>query len=65
MKALADQIRELDGIEVSARVIGVRGLMVEVQDLSTPCRRRPVLIETGQAPSIPCEVVDFPAPMRC
>ena len=30
MKALADQIRELDGIEVYGRVIGVRGLMVEV-----------------------------------
>src|SRR5438128_2698004 len=30
MKALADQISELDGIEVYGRVIGVRGLMVEV-----------------------------------
>ena len=28
MKALAEQINELDGIEIYGRVVGVRGLMV-------------------------------------
>ena len=30
MKALAEQIKELDGVEIYGRVVGVRGLMVEV-----------------------------------
>ncbi len=30
MKALAEQINEIDGVEVYGRVVGVRGLMVEV-----------------------------------
>jgi flagellum-specific ATP synthase len=60
MKALADQIRELDGIEVYGRVIGVRGLMVEVAGpIHTMSVGARVLIETGHAPSIPCEVVGF------
>src|SRR5882724_5470832 len=60
MKALADQIRELDGIEVYGRVIGVHGLMVEVAGpIHTMSVGARVLIETGQAPSIPCEVVGF------
>src|SRR5439155_63188 len=60
MKALADQIRELDGIEVYGRVIGVRGLMVEVAGpIHTMSVGARVLIETGQAPSIPCEVGGF------
>jgi flagellum-specific ATP synthase len=60
MKALADQIRELDGIEVYGRVIGVRGLMVEVAGpIHTMSVGARVLIETGQPPSIPCEVVGF------
>jgi flagellum-specific ATP synthase len=64
MKALADQIRELDGIEVYGRVIGVRGLMVEVAGpIHTMSVGARVLIETGQetnqGPSIPCEVVGF------
>jgi len=60
MKALADQIRELDGIEVYGRVIGVRGLMVEVAGpIHTMSVGARVLIETGQAPNIPCEVVGF------
>ena len=29
MKALAEQINELDGIEIYGRVVGVRGLMME------------------------------------
>src|SRR5499433_1884854 len=60
MKALADQIGELDGIEVYGRVIGVRGLMVEVAGpIHTMSVGARVLIETGQAPNIPCEVVGF------
>jgi flagellum-specific ATP synthase len=30
MKALAEQIVDLDGVEVFGRVVGVRGLMVEI-----------------------------------
>src|SRR5262245_49393473 len=68
MKALADQISELDSIEVYGRVIGVRGLMVEVAGpihaMSVGAR---VVIETGQGiaqgtghgTGIPCEVVGF------
>jgi flagellum-specific ATP synthase len=59
MKALAEQINELDGIEIYGRVVGVRGLMVEVAGplhaMSVGAR---VVIETpGKA--IPCEVVGF------
>jgi flagellum-specific ATP synthase len=59
MKALAEQISELDGVEVYGRVVGVRGLMVEVAGplhaMSVGAR---VVIETpGKA--IPCEVVGF------
>jgi flagellum-specific ATP synthase len=59
MKALLEQIAELDGAEVYGRVIGVRGLMVEVagplQAMSVGAR---IAIETGAKP-IPCEVVGF------
>ncbi len=42
MKALAEQINELDGIEIYGRVVGVRGLMVEVSGgRCTPCRSAP------------------------
>ena len=58
MKALAEQIGELDGVEVYGRVVGVRGLMVEV---AGPIHAMPVgarvVIETDVA--IPCEVVGF------
>jgi flagellum-specific ATP synthase len=58
MKALAEQIGELDGVEVYGRVVGVRGLMVEVAGpihaMSVGAR---VVIETGNL--IPCEVVGF------
>jgi len=64
MKALAEQVGELDGVETYGRVVGVRGLMVEVAGpihaMSVGAR---VVIETGKAiPSekaIPCEVVGF------
>ena len=59
MKALAEQINELDGIEIYGRVVGVRGLMVEVAGplhaMSVGAR---VIVETP-AKSIPCEVVGF------
>jgi flagellum-specific ATP synthase len=59
MKALAEQIDELDGVEIYGRVVGVRGLMVEVagpiDSMSVGAR---VTIETpGKA--IACEVVGF------
>jgi flagellum-specific ATP synthase len=59
MKALAEQINELDGIEIYGRVVGVRGLMVEVSGplhaMSVGSR---VIVETPTKP-IPCEVVGF------
>ncbi len=59
MRALLEQIEELDGSEVYGRVVGVRGLMVEVAGplhaMSVGAR---VVIET-QASPIPCEVVGF------
>ena len=59
MKALAEQIAELDGVQIYGRVVGVRGLMVEVagpiQAMSVGAR---VTIETGSR-FIPCEVVGF------
>jgi flagellum-specific ATP synthase len=60
MKALAEQIKELDGVEIYGRVVGVRGLMVEaagpIHTMSVGAR---VLIETGAGKPIPCEVVGF------
>ncbi len=59
MKALAEQINELDGVEIYGRVVGVRGLMVEVAGplyaMSVGAR---VAIETP-AKAIACEVVGF------
>jgi flagellum-specific ATP synthase len=59
MKALAEQINELDGVEIYGRVVGVRGLMVEVAGplhvMSVGAR---VIIESA-AKSIPCEVIGF------
>src|ERR1700712_6055324 len=60
MKALAEQIAELDCVEIYGRVVGVRGLLVEVAGpihaMSIGSR---VLIETGPGRSIPCEVIGF------
>ena len=60
MKALAEQIEELDGAEIYGRVVGVRGLMVEV---AGPIHAMPVgarvMVETRHDRSIPCEVVGF------
>ena len=41
MKALAEQINELDGVEIYGRVVGVRGLMVEVAGPIHACRSVP------------------------
>jgi len=60
VKALAEQIEELDAAEVYGRVVAVRGLMVEV---AGPIHAMPVgarvLIETAPGRAIPCEVVGF------
>ena len=60
MKALAEQLNELDGIEIYGRVVGVRGLMVEIAGpihaMSVGAR---IVIETGGNRFIPCEVIGF------
>ena len=60
MKALAEQIGDIDGINIYGRVVGVRGLMVEVAGpihaISVGAR---LVIETGGNRSIPCEVIGF------
>jgi flagellum-specific ATP synthase len=59
MKALAEQIAELDGVEIYGRVVGVRGLMVEVAGpLSAMSVGARMTIETDSR-AIPCEVVGF------
>ncbi len=59
MKALAEQISELDSVEIYGRVVGVRGLMVEVAGplhaMSVGAR---IVIEAPNQ-NIPCEVVGF------
>ncbi|HSV25164.1 MAG TPA: flagellar protein export ATPase FliI [Xanthobacteraceae bacterium] len=59
MKALAEQIAELDRAQIYGRVVGVRGLMVEVagplQAMSIGAR---VAVEATDR-MIPCEVVGF------
>jgi flagellum-specific ATP synthase len=63
MKALAEQIGDLDAVEIYGRVVGVRGLMIEVAGpihaMSVGAR---VVIETGAGRPIPCEVVGFDGP---
>src|SRR5512139_2551183 len=60
MKALADQIGDVDGVNIYGRVVGVRGLMVEIAGpihaMSVGSR---LVIETGAGRSIPCEVIGF------
>jgi flagellum-specific ATP synthase len=60
MKALAEQIGDIDGVNIYGRVVGVRGLMVEVAGpihaMSVGAR---LLIETGAGRDIPCEVIGF------
>ncbi len=59
MKALAEQINDIDGINIYGRVVGVKGLMVEIAGpihaMSVGAR---IVIETGQN-FIPAEVIGF------
>lgn len=60
MKALAEQIGDIDGVNIYGRVVGVCGLMVEVAGpihaMSVGAR---LVIETGANRTIPCEVIGF------
>src|SRR5258708_188334 len=60
MKALADQISDIDSVNIYGRVVGVRGLMVEIAGpihaMSVGAR---IVIETGAGPFIPSEVIGF------
>src|SRR5213076_1602399 len=60
MKALAEQISDIDGVNMYGRVVGVRGLMVEIAGpihaMSVGAR---IMIETGGSRPIPAEVIGF------
>src|ERR1700675_4732588 len=60
MKALAQQIDEISGVNIYGRVVGVRGLRGEVAGpihaMSVGAR---IVIETGGNRFIPCEVIGF------
>jgi flagellum-specific ATP synthase len=60
MKALAEQISDIDGVNIYGRVVGVRGLMVEVAGpihaMSVGAR---IVVDTGGNRFIPCEVIGF------
>ena len=59
MKALAEQISDIDGVEIYGRVVGVRGLMVEVAGpLYAMSVGSKLTIEGGNGP-VPCEIVGF------
>src|SRR5260221_13547403 len=59
MKALAEQISDVDGVNIYGRVVGVRGLMVEIAGpihaMSVGAR---IVIDTGGS-FIPAEVIGF------
>src|ERR1700722_1163521 len=59
MKALAEQINDIDGVNIYGRVVGVRGLMVEIAGpihaMSVGAR---IVIDTG-GNLIPSEVIGF------
>src|SRR3569833_470302 len=60
MKALAEQSSDIDGINIYGRVVGVKGLMVEIAGpihaMSVGAR---IVIETGGNQFIPAEVIGF------
>src|ERR1700737_1782500 len=60
MKALAEQIGGIDGVNIYGRVVGVRGPMVEIAGpihaMSVGAR---IVIETGGNRFIPSEVIGF------
>src|SRR5262245_60400918 len=59
MKAPAEQIAELDGVEIYGRVVGVRGLMVEVAGPLGAMSVGARLTIEADGRAIPCEVVGF------
>jgi flagellum-specific ATP synthase len=60
MKALAEQIGDIDGVNIYGRVVGVRGLMVEIAGpihaMSVGAR---IVIDTGGNRFISAEVIGF------
>jgi flagellum-specific ATP synthase len=60
MKSLAERISEIERVNIYGRVVGVRGLMVEIAGpihaMSVGAR---IVIETGVGRAIPAEVVGF------
>lgn len=60
MKSLAERIGEIERVNIYGRVVGVRGLMVEIAGpihaMSVGSR---IVIETGVGRAIPAEVVGF------
>jgi flagellum-specific ATP synthase len=60
MKALAEQIGDIDGVNIYGRVVGVRGLMVEIAGpihaMSVGAR---IVIDTGGGRFISAEVIGF------
>ena len=60
MKALAEQIGDIDGVNIYGRVVGVRGLMVEIAGpihaMSVGAR---IVIDVGAGRFIPAEVIGF------
>src|SRR6195952_4989654 len=60
MKALAEQISDIDGVNIYGRVVGVRGLMVEIAGpihaMSVGAR---IVMQTGPNRFIPSEVIGF------
>src|SRR5467141_2170182 len=60
MKALAEQVSDIDAVNIYGRVVGVRGLMVEIAGpihaMSVGAR---IVIDTGGNRFIPSEVIGF------
>lgn len=60
MKGLAERIGEIERVNIYGRVVGVRGLMVEIAGpihaMSVGAR---IMIETGVGRAIPAEVIGF------
>lgn len=60
VRTLAEQIGEIDDVNIYGRVAGVRGLMVEIAGpLHAMSVGDRVVIETGRSAPIPCEVTGF------
>ena len=65
MKALAEQINDIDGVNIYGRVVGVRGLMVEIAGpihaMSVGAR---IVIETGGNRAAPLQGRRTASPRR-